>query len=857
MLNIGAKLGLGIAVLLSLCLLIGWVSYTQNREVREKIQDITQVSEPVNSAVHALENNLVETAFATVGYLSTGDTILLQTLDTTRSRSILLQQKFAALSEIDKRPDDEEKIRDGFARIHRSAEEQIRLRDLQLSALDQLFKALDSTDVLLTARLKSSVSIDDSAAYRRLQTVLDMEVSITAMTKAVGNFLLTGNADFERRLQEAEGDFNRVFTTYRYDLLTPDEKHWVEQLSFFSRESFRLARVMIGLDKDRRKELSAFLALETEFSSTLFNRIQSRTEVNLERSKLDVVEAGSRANIRVLLVLMISIAFGIGAGVVTTRSITGPIRELSLAMQAIAGGDEALKVTLRSGGELRTLGEAFNLMTGRLLQAIESLRESELRFRTMFEDAPIGIALADDAGRLIQTNPALREMLGSSESELSEYALFGKVRGISDGNPASPETPSRFQQEINIPSKDGRIGWASVNVSPMHAGPGRPPCSILMMEDITARRITETRIRMLAQTITSLNESVIITDSKNVIMSVNHAFTSIYGYPEEEVVGKDLELLRLHDETGLATPSLKEKMRTGKWSGELMATRKGGEEFPVQFSTSLVRDDSGIPVAIVSISRDITDRIRMQHQLQAAEHRRLSEIRSFAGSVQRAQEEERARISRELHDDLCQRLTGMKFAAETIADGMRPTNKKVIRTLREFAGDLDNAISEVRRMSSNLRPSVLDDFGLATALKLLCKEFDASHPVKTTCEVTGTAPRHVDPNIEIAVFRMAQEALSNIAKHSGASTARLKADYRKSNLRLTIEDDGKGFAAGPGFHQREGGHGLGLIGMRERTELLGGLFEITSAPDQGTTVSVTVPFKGTSGHEEDTNPHRG
>ena len=159
-------------------------------------------------------------------------------------------------------------------------------------------------------------------------------------------------------------------------------------------------------------------------------------------------------------------------------------------------------------------------------------------------------------------------------------------------------------------------------------------------------------------------------------------------------------------------------------------------------------------------------------------------------------------------------------------------------------------------MSSNLRPSVLDDFGLVTALKLLCKEFEAAHSIGTTCEVDASAPRHIDPATEIALYRIAQEALSNVARHADASKVSLRVLHQGSTLRLMVEDDGKGYDAGNRLQAREPGHGLGLISMRERTELLGGTFDAASAPNKGTTISATVPIGKATDDEEDKNSDR-
>jgi signal transduction histidine kinase len=151
---------------------------------------------------------------------------------------------------------------------------------------------------------------------------------------------------------------------------------------------------------------------------------------------------------------------------------------------------------------------------------------------------------------------------------------------------------------------------------------------------------------------------------------------------------------------------------------------------------------------------------------------------------------------------------------------------------------------------------VLDDFGLVTALRMLCREFEALHAIRTTFELGNSIPRDLDPNVEIALYRIAQEALSNIARHAKASTASLHLLRNEFILRLILEDDGEGFWEEQASRLRETGHGLGLISMRERTELLGGQFEVDSAPGKGTTVSVTIPVGEQTDNEEDANSDR-
>lgn len=362
---------------------------------------------------------------------------------------------------------------------------------------------------------------------------------------------------------------------------------------------------------------------------------------------------------------------------------------------------------------------------------------------------------------------------------------------------------------------------------------------------------------MLAHTITSLHESVVIADSNDTILSVNPAFCETYGYREAECVGLTAAALGLWADSPPPSDHISNTQRIGGWTGELLAARKDGEIFPVLVSTSLVRDDRGSPTAMVTIARDITEQKRLQEKLEEAERERLTALRRFALSVQRAQEEERSRISRELHDDLCQRLSGMKFRVEVLEDQITPADKRARRRLRDFSRELDRTIVDVRRISSNLRPSLLDDFGLVIALKMLCREFDKTHSVRTVYQHDTTLPGRIDPSVEIALYRIAQEALSNVAEHAGATSVMLRLHTDNARLRLVIRDDGKGFDRSSPARVRSSGRGFGLISMRERTELLGGMFEVASEGGKGTTITCTVPLKGIDNHEEDQDPHRG
>ncbi len=150
-------------------------------------------------------------------------------------------------------------------------------------------------------------------------------------------------------------------------------------------------------------------------------------------------------------------------------------------------------------------------------------------------------------------------------------------------------------------------------------------------------------------------------------------------------------------------------------------------------------------------------------------------------------------------------------------------------------------IIEIRRLSSNLHPSVLDDFGLLIALKLLCEEIEKIQKIKILFEPADRKMGRFEPHVEIALFRIVQEALSNIGKHAGASEVRVRLGMDGETVRLQIRDNGSGFDLASVHLKKDSSRGLGLISMRERSEELGGTCRIESMPGKGTTITVEFP----------------
>jgi signal transduction histidine kinase len=212
-----------------------------------------------------------------------------------------------------------------------------------------------------------------------------------------------------------------------------------------------------------------------------------------------------------------------------------------------------------------------------------------------------------------------------------------------------------------------------------------------------------------------------------------------------------------------------------------------------------------------------------------------------------AQEAERKRIARELHDDTGQALTSilvrLRLLEKTAEDEAVRRN---VGELRELTG---NALDSVRRMAVDLRPAALDDLGLVPALHSYADKYSNSWPISVTFSAEGLKKR-LPPNVELVLYRIVQEALTNVAKHSGARCVEVKLRRRSNTVTVTVVDDGGGFDMRDVM--RTEGSGLGLFGMRERLALIGGAVEIQSAPGRGTTVIARVPL-----HDRNDNHRKG
>jgi PAS domain S-box-containing protein len=257
-----------------------------------------------------------------------------------------------------------------------------------------------------------------------------------------------------------------------------------------------------------------------------------------------------------------------------------------------------------------------------------------------------------------------------------------------------------------------------------------------------------------------------------------------------------------------------------------------GRLHDVDFSLKPVRDDHGTVVLLIPEGRDVTEQKQAQRALEESRER----LQRLADGLLMAREEERTTIAREIHDVLGQTLTALKM--DTAWIGLRaPDATPAFRAkLAAMAALIDDAVVTVRRIATDLRPGVLDDLGLVAAIEWQAQEFERRTGIQCTVRASLDTDA-VDPFVSTAMFRIVQESLTNVARHSRASCVRLTLEHAGTDLLLEVRDDGIGIASADTSNPRS----IGLAGMRERAQLVGGGLSISGAAGAGTSVCVKIP----------------
>lgn len=317
---------------------------------------------------------------------------------------------------------------------------------------------------------------------------------------------------------------------------------------------------------------------------------------------------------------------------------------------------------------------------------------------------------------------------------------------------------------------------------------------------------------------------------------VSPASTSMTGYtPEEFYADPELPFKIIHADDRSTAFRMRETPADFLEPVRLRWCRRDGTLVWVEHRNVPVYDDTGQLVAIEGIGRDITQIAAVKQRLETSE----TQLRELAARLQTLREEEVTNLARELHDELGQTLTSIKLDLARTAEALNNDDPARARELVHAAlAAIDSSTDVVRRISTDLRPAVLDHLGLHAAI-----EFEAARVQRRTgirCRVSPFgAPLRLTGDRCTAIFRIVQEALTNVVRHSNASAVRIRLQQTPLAFRLEVHDNGHGISA----EQLSDPKAIGLLGMRERAQMVGGALEITGRRARGTTVMMTIPLE--------------
>ena len=507
---------------------------------------------------------------------------------------------------------------------------------------------------------------------------------------------------------------------------------------------------------------------------------------------------------------------------------------------------------------------------------------SRRRYSDFFDFAPVGYFTFNRDGFIQQVNPNGAVLLRTDTGSLLNQPLV---------NFLSPDSKKAFERhsqkifdtrqiencDLKLIDSNQKVRWIELESVAIPNGDDSPDKFRTVIKEVTDRKQTEDTLRKdcdeleqrVIERTTALekanedlrrqifecemaeaalresekNYSTLVEDAligvyiikDGIIEFANDKFAEIYGYEKAELIGmQSLDLVHPQDRP-LIEEMRKKRLRGEKVPSEyeIRGLKKDGEKIWVMRSLSVINYKDG--PAISGIVADLTKRRKAEIALQESG----KELRILSNQLLMAEEKERKRIARELHDGIGQALSAIKFSVENSLSQLREVaNQSELESLEVLIPLSQKTIEEVRRIVKDLRPSILDDLGILATINWFCREFQKVY-VAIRIEADIDVQENIIPTpLKTVIYRILQEAFNNVAKHSRSDLIHLSLRQQNSNIILQVQDNGQGFDVDETISMKPSRRGFGLASMRERAELSGADFDITSRVGQGTTIRV-------------------
>jgi PAS domain S-box-containing protein len=481
----------------------------------------------------------------------------------------------------------------------------------------------------------------------------------------------------------------------------------------------------------------------------------------------------------------------------------------------------------------------------------DALRE---RYAALYDQAPAGYLSLGEQGDISRANLAAAELLQSGREALigrrfEQFVAPSAQAGWRRFLAQLFENGARAALEVPLYDAEAADGASTRRRLRIEANLDRTARSCrVILSDIGSDDVRNAARLRAMRVLDSINEGVLVCDAALHIVSVNHAFTELTGYPVEEALGRNPRFLGRQEAhpPGYHAAAMRQLRSEGRWRGDVFNRRRDGTPYTAQMSLTVIRDEHGGIGYFIGVFSDVTaqraadaELLRWSRELDARVAARTAELsesreqlRQLAEHLEVVKEEERKRIARDVHDELGQNLLALRIDLSMLSARTSERHGLLHRRVNAALENLDATLRSVRGIMNDLRPAVLD-LGLPAALEWQAAEFRKRSGLACSLALPAEAAlAAVTPEMAIVLFRSVQEALSNVRRHAAASRVEIALSAAGGRLVLSVADDGVGMAPAGGA-RRGGDDSFGLIGMRQRVAAQGGQFDITSPAGGG------------------------
>jgi len=483
------------------------------------------------------------------------------------------------------------------------------------------------------------------------------------------------------------------------------------------------------------------------------------------------------------------------------------------------------------------------------------LRRIERWFATTLKSIGDAVMVTDTQGRVTFMNPIAEKLTGWKSAEAAGRPLTEVYQNVNaeTREPLDSLVPQALLEGVVagptsravLISRNGTETSIDDSAAPVRDNAGHITGVVLTFRDVSERQRveqalqeSEERFRLLVEGVQDY--AIFRLDPLGCVTSWNSGAERLMGYHAHEILGASLTKLFTAPDVRRGKPeqNLELAKLRGRAEDEGWRVRKDGSRFQANVIITALRDDQGRLLGFAQVTRDITGLKQAEKQLRDSRE----QLRALAAYLQSVREEERTRIAREVHDELGQALTGLKMELSWLDKkfaeaGHFPALRFLRQKTREMPEVVDEIISTVRKIATELRPGVLDDLGLEAAIEWQIHDFQKRTGIK--CEFASNLKDiRLSQERATAVFRIFQETLTNVVRHANASRVKIKLEATRGKLMLEVQDNGKGVTA----RDLSGVKSLGLLGMRERAMMLDGEVTIVGRRGKGTTVGLRIPL---------------